>query len=73
MYHEQFERHTEAEYADFTRVYGFDAMSWAGYPVLRDLREFLMVTWLSQQGPDDERAAHEVRKRIASLQFGGSR
>jgi Ser/Thr protein kinase RdoA (MazF antagonist) len=73
MYYEQFGWHTEAEYADFTRVYGFDVMSWPGYPALRDLREFLMVTWLSQKGPDDERATREVRKRISSLQSGGSR
>jgi hypothetical protein len=44
-----------------------------GYPVLRDIREFLMVTWLSQKDADDEKAAAEVRKRIASLRSGGKR
>lgn len=73
MYYDRFGWHTRAEYADFTRVYGFDVMTWPGYPVLRDIREFLMVTWLSQKGSDDEEAAREVRKRIATLQSGGSR
>jgi aminoglycoside phosphotransferase (APT) family kinase protein len=73
MYYDSFGWHTEAEYADFTRVYGFDVMRWPGYPVLRDIREFLMVTWLSQKGADDQVAADEVRKRIASLRSGGSR
>jgi aminoglycoside phosphotransferase (APT) family kinase protein len=73
MYYDSFGWHTEAEYEQFVHVYGFDVMTWPGYPVLRDIREFLMVTWLSQKGADDERAAAEVRKRIASLRSGGSR
>jgi hypothetical protein len=73
MYYDSFGWHTEAEYTDFARVYGFDVMRWPGYPVLRDIKEFLMVTWLSQKGSDDVGAAQEVRKRIATLQSGGSR
>jgi aminoglycoside phosphotransferase (APT) family kinase protein len=73
LYYDRFGWHTAAEYADFSRVYGFDVMAWPGYPVLRDIREFLMVTWLSQKGASDPEAALEVRKRIASLQSGGSR
>jgi aminoglycoside phosphotransferase (APT) family kinase protein len=46
MYFDSFGWHTEQEYAEFARVYGFDVMRWPGYPVLRDVREFLMVTWL---------------------------
>lgn len=73
MYFDSFGWHTWAEYEQFTGVYGFDVMAWSGYPVLRDVREFLMVTWLSQKGAKDERAAAEVRKRIASLRSGGSK
>lgn len=73
MYYDSFGWHTEAEYEQFVHVYGFDVMTWSGYPVLRDIREFLMVTWLSQKGANDESAAAEVRKRIASLQSGDSR
>jgi aminoglycoside phosphotransferase len=73
MYYDSFGWHAKAEYEQFAGVYGFDVMQWPGYPVLREVREFLMVTWLSQKGADDERAATEVRKRIASLRSGGSR
>jgi aminoglycoside phosphotransferase (APT) family kinase protein len=73
MYFDSFGWHTKAEYEQFAEVYGFDVMQWPGYPVLRDVREFLMVTWLSQKGADDEHAAAEVRKRIASLRSAGSR
>jgi hypothetical protein len=48
-------------------------MRWPGYPVLRDVREFLMVTWLSQKAGHDEQAAAEVAKRIAALRTGGSK
>jgi len=73
LYYDRFGWHTAAEYEDFSRIYGFDVMAWSGYPVLRDIREFLMVTWLSQKGAGDPEAALEVRKRIESLQSGGSR
>ncbi len=73
IYYDSFGWHTAAEYAAFIEVYGFDVMRWAGYPVLRDVREFLMVTWLSQKAGDDEKVAAEVRKRIASLRAGSSK
>jgi hypothetical protein len=73
MYCDSFGWHTPAEYEQFVEAYGFDVMDWPGYPVLRDVREFLMVTWLSQKGAHDGQAAAEVLKRIASLRSGGSR
>jgi aminoglycoside phosphotransferase (APT) family kinase protein len=73
MYFDSFGWHTAAEYAAFAEVYGFDVMRWPGYPVLRDVREFLMVTWLSQKADHDEQAAAEVSKRIRSLRTGGSK
>lgn len=73
LYYERFGWHTHEEYDDFVRVYGVDVMVWEGYSVLRDIREFLMVTWLSQKGHDDEEAAQEVRMRIATLRNGGDR
>ena len=71
MYYDGFGWHAQAEYEQFVEVYGFDVMKWPGYWCSR-VRQFLMVTWLSQKGADDERAAAEVRKRIASLRSGGS-
>jgi Ser/Thr protein kinase RdoA (MazF antagonist) len=73
MYYDSFGWHTREEYEAFVRVYGFDVMEWAGYPVLRDVREFLMVTWLSQKASGDERVAAEMRKRIVALRTGGDK
>jgi aminoglycoside phosphotransferase (APT) family kinase protein len=73
IYYDSFGWHTAAEYAAFAEVYGFDVMRWPGYAVLRDVREFLMVTWLSQKAGHDEQVAAEVRKRIASLRTGSSK
>ena len=73
IYYDSFGWHTKAEYESFAAVYGFDVMRWPGYPVLRDVREFLMVTWLSQKAGHDAQVAAEVRKRIAALRTGGSK
>ncbi|MFG2635203.1 phosphotransferase enzyme family protein [Streptomyces sp. NPDC048362] len=73
MYYDSFGWHTEAEYADFVAGYGFDVREWAGYAVLRSVRELLMVTWLSQNARSNPRAADEVEKRVAALRSGGSR
>src|ERR1700691_1426667 len=48
IYYDSFGWHTREEYADFVRRYGFDVMQWPGYPVMRSVREFLMVTWVIQ-------------------------
>ncbi|MGW3754720.1 phosphotransferase enzyme family protein [Streptomyces sp. NPDC005134] len=73
MYYDSFGWHTEAEYADFVTGYGFDVRQWSGYPVLRSVRELLMVTWLSQNAGTNPRAADEVEKRVETLRSGGSR
>jgi aminoglycoside phosphotransferase (APT) family kinase protein len=73
MYYDSFGWHTREEYEAFVRVYGFDVTEWEGYPVLRDVREFLMVTWLSQKASGDEQVAAEMRKRIAALRSGGDK
>ena len=61
------------EYENFARVYGFDIMTWPGYSVLREVREFLMVTWVIQKTSENERTADDARKRIAALRSGASR
>jgi aminoglycoside phosphotransferase (APT) family kinase protein len=73
VYFDRFGWHTKEEYETFVSVYGFDIMRWAGYPVLRDVREFLMVTWLSQKADENQQTADEARKRIDSLRTGASR
>jgi aminoglycoside phosphotransferase (APT) family kinase protein len=73
MYYDSFGWHTREEYEDFARVYGYDIRQWPGYPVLREIREFLMITWLIQKAAEDVQAAAEATKRIAALRTGASR
>jgi aminoglycoside phosphotransferase (APT) family kinase protein len=73
IYYDSFGWHTREEYETFARIYGFDIMTWPGYPVLRAVREFLMVTWVIQKASENERTAAEARKRIAALRTGASR
>ena len=73
IYYDSFGWHTREEYETFARVYGFDIMTWPGYSVLREVREFLMVTWVIQKASENERTADEARKRIAALRSGASR
>jgi len=54
-------------------VYGFDILQWPGYPVMRAVREFLMVTWLIQKANESERIAVEAAKRMTALRTGASR
>lgn len=70
MYYERFGWHTGQEYHQFAETYGFDVMGWRGYPVLRDIRELLMVAWLAQNTRESTRIADEVAKRIGDLRRG---
>jgi len=73
IYYDSFGWHTREEYQDFVRVYGYDIMTWPGYPVMRAVREFLMITWMIQKAPESAQAAAESAKRIAALRTGASR
>lgn len=73
LYYERFGWHTEEEYRDLVAAYGFDIMQWSGYPVMRDVRELLMVTWLAQKSQADRDAASELATRIQALRTGSSR
>jgi len=73
IYYDSFGWHTRAEYETFARVYGFDIMQWSGYPAMRAIREFLMVTWVIQKANESEDAAEEANKRIMALRTGASR
>ena len=73
IYYDSFGWHTREEYETFVRVYGFDIMQWPGYPTMRGVREFLMVTWVIQGAGGSQRTAAEAAKRIAALRSGASR
>lgn len=73
IYYDSFGWHTRDEYETFVQVYGFDIMQWPGYPVMRDVRELLMVTWVIQQAGERKQVAAEASKRIKALRTGASR
>lgn len=73
LFYERFGWHTEQEYRTFVEVYGFDIMTWPGYPVLADYREVAMTLWLSGKANSDQRSADEVRKRVETMRTGGDR
>ena len=45
----------EEQYQEFAAVYGFDVRTWAGYPVLREIRELTMTTWIMQNVGESRR------------------
>lgn len=59
--------HSDAQYARFCQAYGFDVMSWEGFPILRAINELKMTTWLMQNVRQSDRVAEEFRTRLASL------
>jgi thiamine kinase-like enzyme len=73
IYYDSFGWHTREEYETFVHVYGFDIRQWPGYPTMRAIREFLMVTWVIQKAGESERTAAEARKRITALRNDTSR
>jgi len=57
----------EDQYREFTGAYGFDVRTWSGYPVLRQIRELTMTTWIMQNVGESAAAAAEFAMRVASL------
>jgi hypothetical protein len=70
MYFERFGWHTDEEYLEFASGYGFDVMRWPGYPVLRNIRELILLTWLAQNPWHLPEIREEVSGRIADLRDG---
>ncbi len=63
------ERYGLAEdwYRKFADIYGFDVRTWPGYPVLREIRELTMTTWIMQNVGESPAVAAEFALRVASL------
>ena len=57
----------EAQYRQFADTYGFDVRTWPGYPVLREIREMTMTTWIMQNVGESSAAADEFALRVSSL------
>jgi Ser/Thr protein kinase RdoA (MazF antagonist) len=73
IYYDRFGWHSREEYDTFTRLYGYDLLQWPGYPVLADVREFIMVTWMVLKADESGRTSAEARKRLHALRTGRSR
>jgi thiamine kinase-like enzyme len=59
----------EQHYQEFA-AYGFDVRSWPGYPVLREIRELTMTTWIMQNVQESPQIAAEFALRVSSLREG---
>ncbi|SEB28786.1 Phosphotransferase enzyme family protein [Amycolatopsis tolypomycina] len=57
----------KASYAAYVRAYGFDPTKWAGFPVLRAIRELNMTTWLMQRMGETDELDAEILHRISDL------
>jgi aminoglycoside phosphotransferase (APT) family kinase protein len=57
----------EERYQEFAAVYGFDVRGWQGYPVLREIRQLTMTTWIMQNVGESAAAAAEFELRVDSL------
>ncbi|MQA95300.1 MAG: phosphotransferase [Streptosporangiales bacterium] len=60
----------EQRYLEFAEAYGFDVREWPGYPVLREVREVTMATWIMQNANEGPAFAAEFELRVASLRDG---
>ncbi len=63
---------TEEKYREFADAYGFDVRTWAGYAVLREVRELTMTTWIMQNVGESRATADEFALRVACLREGDS-
>lgn len=59
-----------ATYASFAAIYGRDVTKWAGFPVLRGIRELTMTTWLMQIISEGHGHAAEFTRRVDSMRRG---
>ena len=58
---------SERQYREFADAYGFDVRTWPGYPVLREVRELTMTTWIMQNIGESPAVAAEFALRVGSL------
>lgn len=56
-----------SQYDDFSTTYGHDVTTASAYPILRDIRELRMTSWLANKADQDPAIRAEVEYRIACL------
>jgi hypothetical protein len=64
---------SDSDYRSYVSAYGFDPITWDGFPVLRDARELNMTTWLMQQCCESREIDSEIARRIEDLRNPGRR
>ncbi|WP_019930553.1 phosphotransferase family protein [Nocardia sp. BMG111209] len=58
---------TEEQYAEFCEVYGHDVTTWAGFELLRDIREFRMTTMAVQAASANPAREEQALHRLACI------
>jgi aminoglycoside phosphotransferase (APT) family kinase protein len=58
---------TADTYRDFCGRYGFDVTTWAGFELLRDIRELRMTCYTAQRAAEDSAARAEAELRVRCL------
>jgi aminoglycoside phosphotransferase (APT) family kinase protein len=62
--------HPQRWYRQLVREYGFDVTRWAGYPVLREVRELKLTTSVLPILRSNPAVRPELRRRLAALRAG---
>jgi len=57
----------ETEYRRCVEAYGWDPLTWSGFPTMRAIRELNMVTWLLQRAGESGEVDEEIARRLADL------
>ncbi|WP_328532432.1 aminoglycoside phosphotransferase family protein [Nocardia cyriacigeorgica] len=65
--HHTFGSITDTDYRAFCDAYGHDVTVWAGYELLRDLREFRMTCMAAQSATENPTHREQADHRIACL------
>jgi hypothetical protein len=58
---------TTEQYSDFATIYGYDVLKAPTYPLLRDIRELRMTTWLANKAGQGTSSRAETEHRIECL------
>jgi aminoglycoside phosphotransferase (APT) family kinase protein len=58
---------TTKEYQQYADTYGYDVLDAPAYPILRDIRELRMTSWLANKADQDPGTKTEALHRIACL------
>jgi aminoglycoside phosphotransferase len=58
---------TAEDYDEFVRAYGYDVTSWAGFEILRDIREFRMTCMAAQTAAENPGRHDEITLRLKCL------